>query len=151
MTPRMHSDISSLDATETRFLLQKVKKLGFSPTTAVFASIVSAMQQMRSKPTPATWAPLHFSTHSSRWIPTNGNKEFAPVTMAIVPSIIGVDLSNFANADFRDDATICKVAQAITKEQQQYLSSPHLMGIADVLAETLPKEDAGCESMPDAL
>lgn len=110
-----------------------------SPTTALFACIVSAMRQKEDK-----YAPLQFSTHASRWLKTDNEQH--PISMAIVPSGTYVSLHDLGGDSSTE--TLEALSHRIAEAQAALLASPHIMGLAEVVASGMRREKAPL--FPDA-
>ncbi|PWN32660.1 uncharacterized protein FA14DRAFT_174357 [Meira miltonrushii] len=133
----MQNLLVQFDKYESKRILSGIKRMGISPTTAVFASILCATHKLfPGQNRGFKGCTLNFSTHASRYLPCEGQTGEPVVSMAIVPSAIWIP-TKAQDFEKADSTVILKFAKIIAKEQDEFLKSPHSMAYASEIAQML--------------
>lgn len=133
----MQNLLFQFDKQESKRILLGLKRNRISPTTAVFASILLAMQRLfPDQNKDSIGCMLNFSTHASRWIQCEGQSGDPVISMAIVPSAIWIPIKA---KEFKqeDNKIVLELAKKIAEQQDKFLQSPHSIAYASEVAQML--------------
>lgn len=131
---RTHNKTIILESQESLAAFTAPKALGITLNTAFFACMTAAIAQRYGSKN-VDGAHLLFSFNAMRMIAKAENKG-GPVTMTILPAGAYLD-ANKANLAASTQKELVALAKCIGKTQMRDISTPHMIGIYDMIAPSM--------------
>lgn len=131
---RAHNKTIVLESKESRAAFTVPKALGITLNTAFFACLTAAIAQ-RYGSKDVDGAHLLFSFNATRMI-AKAQNQGGNVTMSILPAGAYLDASK-ANLAASSQEELTALAKCIGKAQMRDISTPHMIGIYDMIAPAL--------------